>query len=105
MTLLAVLSMLAAVALLATLAYFVTHIVHVLEAIGAREPSSSGRTGQRMSYLARISFGVRAIEKQVSALPPQATHLNDTLAELAQGMNALEQSLGGALEAIERQRR
>ncbi|CAN5664505.1 hypothetical protein BH24DEI1_BH24DEI1_01860 [soil metagenome] len=105
MTLLALLCALVAVAFLLVVAIFATHIVHTLEAIGSREPSSWGRLGGSTSLLSRIWFGVRAIETQVGALPPQATRLNENLANLAQGLGDLKASLAGALEAVQEQRR
>jgi septal ring factor EnvC (AmiA/AmiB activator) len=104
MTLLALLSTLVAVALLVALTYYATRIAHALEAIGAREPSTRGRYGQSPSALSRIWFGVNAIEKQLSALPPQVTRLNDNLGELAEALARLKASLKSTLDTIEAQR-
>lgn len=102
-TLLALASALVAATLLVALVYLATVIAHTLEAIGANEPSTAGRSGEPPSYLARIWFGVNAIEKQLSALPGQAVRLNENLAELAAGMETLRSTLGAALAAVKRQ--
>lgn len=99
------LTTLAAVALLVVLVYYASNIARTLEAIGANEPSATNRGGEPRSLLSRIWFGVRAIDVQVAALVPQATKLNETLAQLATGMTALKGALKDALEAVENQGR
>lgn len=103
-TLLMLLTTLAAVALLAVLAVYGWRIAALLEGIGNREPAHTNRGGDERSLLARIAFGVAAIERQVAALPPQATRLNESLALLAAAMTELKAELKGALDAIEAQR-
>lgn len=99
------LTMLAAVALLLVLAHFAGRIALTLEAIGSNELSGSDRGGVPKSFLARIWFGVRAIDTEVGALAPQVTRLNENLETLAAGMTALKGALKAALEAVERQGR
>ena len=55
-----------------TLVSYLQRIVTNLESIG----------GSPTSYLAKISFGVRAIEKETSHLAPQVTQLNAGLVTL-----------------------
>jgi hypothetical protein len=59
--------------------------------------------GFETSYLAKINFGVRAIEKETSALTPQVTQLNEGLTAVAAGLRAIDQSLVATIEAVSRQ--
>lgn len=102
-TFLAVLTLLLFALFAAVLVYFLTRIAQTLEAIGSREPSTIGRRSAYPSYLARIALGVSAIEKEVSALGPEATKLNEGLGKLAGGLEALKASVGGSLKAVEKQ--
>ncbi len=96
-------SVIVAAAYIAVLAILGGRIADSLEAIGNREPSTSNRGGKQRSLLAKIWFGVRAIETQVSALPPQATQLNGQLEDLAGGLVAIRDSATGILGAAQRQ--
>lgn len=103
MTLLALISLLVFVVFAVALVYFLMAIARTLEAIGNREPSTEGRRSAYPSYLARIAFGVSAIEKEVSALGSQAPRLNANLEKLAGGLEALKASVGGTIGAVEKQ--
>lgn len=103
MILLALLSAAVGLVFLLALAFFAHRIAQTLEAIGNREPSGGGRVGAPSSFLARIAFGVGAIERQVSHLGPQAGRLNNNLEQLAGGLVAVRDSVGGILEAVEGQ--
>ncbi len=103
MTLLMLLSAVVGLVFLLALAFFANRIAQTLEAIGHHEPSSEGRVGASMSLLARIAFGVGAIERQCSHLPPQAGRLNKNLEDLAAGLVAVRDCLGETLEAAGRQ--
>ncbi len=81
--LLTVLSCLAALVFLATVAVLVTRITRVLERIGGRN-----------SLLAKISYGVRAIEVETGHIAPQVTQLNGALSAAAGGLGAIDATLG-----------
>ncbi len=103
MTVLALISLLVFLVFAVALVYFLIAIARTLTAIGASEPSTSGRRSAAPSYLARIAFGVSAIEKEISALGTQAPRLNANLGKLAAGLEALKTSVGASIKAIERQ--
>lgn len=105
MTLAALASALVAVVFLVALAYFASRIAATLEAIGDREPSGGERIGSMPSFLARIAFGVSAIEKQVSHLLPEAERLNENLEDLAGSLVAIRDTVTATLEAAGRQGR
>lgn len=83
---LTILSAVEVAGLASTLIYFLYRIVTSMEHIG--------ELGE--SYLARIQFGVRAIEKETSPLGPQVALLNQQLGTLAGEMN----SIGGNLRSV-----
>lgn len=80
---LTILSALAVLLLVAVLVYYLRRIIAALEGIG----------GEPQSYLAKLGFGVRAIERETSHLAPQVTQLNTGLSALADGLGAVEQDL------------
>ncbi len=82
-TLLTLLSCLAAVALLLVVAVYLILIHRELDAIG----------GSPTSFLAKIRFGLRAIETETGHLAPQVTKLNAGLASLGDGLAAVDQEL------------
>ncbi len=100
--LLAVLSAVAVVAFLLVLAELAIRIASTLESIGNREPSI-GHQGH-MSFLSKISLGVRAIEGETSQLPPQATELNQNLQPLAAGLIAVRDELASIRERVQKQK-
>ena len=100
--LLAVLSAVAVVAFLLVLATLAIRIASTLESIGNREPSM-GHQGH-MSFLSKISLGVRAIEGETSQLPPQATELNQNLPPLAAGLIAVRDKLASIRKRVQQQK-
>lgn len=93
MILLTVLTILLILALVAVLVGFLVAIIDELEAIG----------GHPDSLLARVRWGVRAIERQTDALEPQVTKLNGALEALDDGLGDVAGHVSGLLEALERQ--
>jgi hypothetical protein len=78
-----ILSVLAVVLLVGALIVFLIRIVRVLDRVG----------GTPTSYLAKIRFGVRAIEVETGHLPVEATALNEQLAKIAGGLRAVDDKL------------
>lgn len=93
MMLLTLLTALLVLVFLATLAFALTRIIAALEAIG----------GTPTSYLAKLRFGLRAIERETSHLPIAAGKVNDGLAAIAGGLGAVDGHLGKTLAALKRQ--
>lgn len=81
---LTILSALQVLAFVGALIAFLGRIVSALERIGG-SPSSS---------LAKVSFGVRAIEKETSHLAPQVTRLNQGLVSLGGKLTVVDTHLG-----------
>ena len=52
------------------------------------------------SYLAKLSFGLRAIEKETSHLAPQVTQLNQGLEALASELSTSDEHLESVAEAL-----
>jgi hypothetical protein len=102
MILLAILSAVLALTLVATVAFFADQIARTLEAIGSNEPSTGGSRGEHPSYLSRIWFGVRAIERQTASLS-EVEQLNSSLEKLATDLQDAADSLAAARGALERQ--
>lgn len=91
--LLTILTALAVLVLFGALAVYVAMIADGLNEIG----------GKPSSYLAKINFGVRAIETETSALTPQVTQLNEGLRAIAAGLKAVDASLGATITAVSNQ--
>ena len=89
---LTLLSCLAAVALLAIVAVYLILISGELAAIG----------GDPTSYLAKIRFGLRAIETETGLLAPQVTQLNEGLASLDTGLRSVEEELSRVVDNLNR---
>jgi hypothetical protein len=85
--LLTALSCLAVLALLVVVAVYLVRIVWALEGIG----------GTPTSYLAKIRFGLRAIETETSHLQPQVAALTAGLRKLDAGLREVERDLGATL--------
>jgi len=85
--LLTALSCLAALALLVVVAVYLVRIVRALEGIG----------GTPTSHLAKIRFGLRAIETETSHLQPQVAALTVGLRKLDAGLREVERDLGATL--------
>ena len=88
--LLTALSCLAALALLVVVAVYLVRIARALEGIG----------GTPTSYLAKIRFGLRAIETESSHLQPQVAALTAGLRKLDAGLREVERDLGATLENL-----
>jgi hypothetical protein len=85
--LLTLLSCLAALALLGVVAVYLVRIIRALEGIG----------GTPASYLAKIRFGLRAIETETGQMRPQAAALTAALRALDVGLRSVERDLAAAL--------
>lgn len=72
------------------IAFALLTIDPVLEAIG----------GSGDSYLAKLRLGLRAIERETSHLPAAAPRINDGLAALADGLTAVDATLGQAYASL-----
>ena len=88
---LTIVSALQVLAFVAALIAFLTRIVSSLERIG----------GAPSSLLAKVSFGVRAIEKETSHLAPQVTQLNEELTTLAGKLGVVDGHLGSVVERLQ----
>ena len=100
--LLAALSALAVVVLFGALVYYLVKIIEVLDSIGGETPRGYSN---RSSYLSKIAFGVRAIERQTDNLGPEVTRLNESLAQAAEGLRSIDRHLVGIIEAVGRKER
>ena len=56
--------------------------------------------GAPTSYLAKIRFGLRAIEQETALLAPQVTQLNDGLQTLDKGLRAVESELSAVVRNL-----
>ncbi|MEO5722145.1 MAG: hypothetical protein ABIR71_11825 [Chthoniobacterales bacterium] len=90
MVLLVTLTCLAAVLLLVVVAVNVIRINRGLYSIG----------GTPTSWLAKIRFGLRAIETETGQLAPLVTNLNTGLGALDGGLRQVEQDLQAAVTAL-----
>jgi hypothetical protein len=88
--LLTVLTALLILVFVGVLIYYLRRIVVALERIG----------GSPTSYLAKLGFGVRAIERETSHLAPQVTQLNQGLTALAEGLGAVDEHLKAVIAAV-----
>ncbi|HEV2092265.1 MAG TPA: hypothetical protein VGR18_03780 [Rubrobacter sp.] len=98
--LLAALSALAVVALFAALVFYLLKIIEALDSIGGETPNGYSH---RSSYLSKITFGLRAIERQTDHLGPEVTRLNESLSQAAEGLRSIDGHLGRTIEAVGRQ--
>ena len=89
---LTLLSCLAALALLGVVAVYLVRIIRALEGIG----------GTPTSYLAKIRFGLRAIETETGQIQPQAVALTEGLRALDAGLRSVECDLAAALTNLKR---
>mgnify|MGYP001500633317 CR=1 FL=1 len=87
---LALLSALEVLAFAGALVGFLRRIDATLERIG----------GSPTSYLAKISFGVRAIEKETSHLAPQVTQLNQGLTTLGGKLDVVDDHLRAVVQTL-----
>lgn len=93
--LLMILTAIVTIAFFAVLAIYLVLISNVLNAIG----------GDPDSYLAKLRFGLRAIETETAHLPVQVTRLNAGLTAIANGLETVDGHLTGTIEAVVRQER
>lgn len=93
MVLLTTLTVVLVLVLVAVLVGFLLAIIAELEAIG----------GHPDSLLAKVRWGVRAIERQTDAIEPEVGQLNRSLGELDEGLGSVGGHVAGVLEALERQ--
>lgn len=98
--LLTVLSVLAVLLLFGALVFYLVRIIQVLESIGGGTPRGYS---SRSSYLGKIAFGVRAIERQTGHLGPEVTRLNESLGKAAEGLRSIDGHLARTIEAVGRQ--
>ncbi len=87
---LTILSALEVLAFVGALIAFLRRIVMSLERIG----------GSPTSSLAKIRFGVRAIEKETSHLGPQVAHLNQNLTLLGGKLHMVDEHLAAVDAAL-----
>lgn len=80
----------AALVFLAVLAWGLVRICALLDAIG----------GTPTSYLAKLRFGLRAIDKECSHLAPQVTRINAGLQGIAGGLGAVQAELGAVADKL-----
>ena len=92
MVLLVTLTCLAAVLLLVVVAVNLVRINHALDWIG----------GTPISWLAKIRWGLRAIETETGLLAPLVTNLNTGLGALDGGLRQVENDLSAAVAALRR---
>jgi hypothetical protein len=93
------LSVLAILLLVGVLVFFLLRIIHALESIGGEPRGYSSR----LSLLARIAFGVRAIEQQTSHLAPEVMRLNASLDQAGAGLKSIDGHLVKTIDAVVRQ--
>jgi hypothetical protein len=88
--LLAVLSALEILTFVGALVAYLARITRALEAIGGKADSS----------LAKLAFGLRAIEKETSHLAPQVTQLNAGLTSLGGKLGVVDDRRQAVAEAL-----
>lgn len=81
---------LAAVLLLGVVAVNLWRIIKQLEWIG----------GTPVSWLAKIRFGLRAIETETAQIAPQVSNLNTGLSALDGGLRQVERDLHAAIASL-----
>jgi len=59
--------------------------------------------GTPTSYLAKLRLGLRAIERETSHLTPQVVQLNDSLSQVAGGLESVDAHLVGTIGAVQKQ--
>lgn len=93
MTILTLLTAILALVFLGALAYALIRIDALLDSIG----------GTPTSYLAKLRFGLRAIERETSHLPPQVEKINAGLGDIAGGLVAVNGHLEGTIAGLKKQ--
>ena len=93
LVLLTVISALVVVIFFGVLAVYLVQISKTLEVIG----------GKPDSFLAKLAFGLRAIEQETGHLPTEVSKLNPALAQVAAGLQQVDERLVKTIEAVVRQ--
>ncbi len=75
------------------LAYGLIKISSMLRSIG----------GTPTSYLAKLRFGLRAIDSETGHLTPQVVKLNDGLNQISDGLKSVDQHLLGVIDGAVKQ--
>ena len=91
---LTIISAIVVVIFFAVVIWYLVQISQVLEAIGGRPDS----------FLAKLSFGLRAIQQETGHLPGEVTRLNESLTQVADGLKQVDGRLAGTIEAVGRQK-
>ena len=92
--LLMILTVLLVLLFVIALIYFVIRIHRLLVNIG----------GDGNSFLAKLRFGLRAIETETGHLPVQVTKLNETLSNTGAGLKIVNGHLEGTIQAALKQK-
>jgi hypothetical protein len=90
MLMLTLLTAAAALVFLGVLAWGLVRICALLDSIG----------GTPTSYLAKLRFGLRAIDKECSHLAPQVTRINAGLGAVSAGLGAVHGELAAVAEKL-----
>ena len=91
--LLTVVSALVVVLFFGVLFFYLVQIAMTLETIG----------GQPDSFLAKLAFGLRAIETETGYLPAEVTKLNQSLSQVAGGLRLVDEHLVKTIDAVVKQ--
>ena len=92
--LLTVISALVVVIFFGALAAYLVQIARTLEAIG----------GNADSVLAKLRWGLRAIEQETGHLPGEVTKLNEGLMAVGAGLQKVDEHFMKTIEAVVRQK-
>lgn len=104
MILLTVLTVVLILALVAVLVAGLVTISNTLHDIGGDRVSYMGdRMHDRQSGLAKVRWGLRAIERHTAVIGPGVAELNRLLTTTGEGLTEVEADLDDLLEAVERQ--
>ncbi|MCH8079776.1 MAG: hypothetical protein IIA77_02270 [Proteobacteria bacterium] len=95
MILLTILTAILVVVFFLVLAYGLIKISSMLRSIG----------GTPTSFLAKIRYGLRAIETETGHLTPQVVRLNDGLTQVGAGLKEVDRNLVDVIEAAVKQER
>lgn len=104
MILLTVLTIVLILALVAVLVAGLATISRALHGIGGDRVAYMGaNTGEAQSGLARVRWGLRAIETHTAAIGPGVGRVNELLGETGRALGEVEAGLDALLEAVEHQ--
>ena len=95
MLILTILTALLVITFFLVLAFGLIKISNVLRSIGGTPTSS----------LAKLRFGLRAIEMETAHLEPQVVRVNESLSKIANGLGAVDGHLIGTINAAVAQKR